>query len=188
MRIIRIRFKIGFRIINRAFFVNTIVPDLKVNANYNFTITAKDNSNNISTNNNKITASTLSMPEVYIIDNFEGETNPWEAVEGGHGVSVVSNPLTGGINSSSYVLKGGRDAVANNWAATMLRNLSIPGGVYQYLHIMMFRDVIGTVPNVKLSDAAGGDISTLDGQIIKTGEWHYQQYYSVELFDNANLH
>ncbi|MFI3239581.1 MAG: fibronectin type III domain-containing protein [Bacteroidales bacterium] len=146
------------------------VTGLSAGTTYNLLFAAVDDAGNVSDNTISVEATTTAMPEVYIIDNFEGTSLAWEALEGSYAVSIVDNPDVTGINASESVLQGGRGASDNNWAAAMIRDLYIAGGNYKYLHVMMYRDVIGTVPNAKLSDTKWDELAPMN-ESMKAGEW-----------------
>lgn len=139
---------------------------------YNFTIAAMDNAGNISDNTTTVTATTDELDELCIIDTFEDGTLRWEASEGSNDLYVVANPYIDGVNTSEYVLQGGRNTDANFWAAAMIRDIYLPGGLYNYLHVMMYRNTIGSVPKAKLSDTYSTEFEPISGQqTMVAGEW-----------------
>ncbi len=156
---------------------------LTAGTTYNFTVVAKDENSNISENSLELSFTTEEAATSLLLDDFEdGNCDGWGAQEGSNALSVVENPYVSGINTSTYVMCGGRTVGTNNWAAAMLSNLNIDGGLYGYLHVMMYRDVLVGEPNAKMSDSIGGDIYPASGQTMVTSEWQDIVYDISNIF------
>lgn len=144
---------------------------LKASTTYNLDVKAKDAAGNLSENVKQVTFTTETLAPFIMIDDFEGDAKAWEALEGANPISIVANPLPEGINQSSHAMLSGRNANSNNWAAAMLRGINQPGGIYRYLHVMIYRTTFATIPNAKVSDAIGGDIAPIAGQAMIANQW-----------------
>lgn len=141
-------------IINREIRINglgkCILSGLKASTTYNLTLAAKDMSGNISDNTTTLSLTTETIPEQYVIDNFEGDNKGWVNAEGAHAVWIIENPFPTGINTSKKVMQTGRDANANAWAAPTIAGLNIAGGIYRYMHLMTYRNTVSPSGPVKL--------------------------------------
>lgn len=150
---------------------NGVLGSLTASTSYNLTIKAKDNSGNLSDNSALLSFTTTAVPNSIVIDDFENGNQGWRSENGANAVEVVGNPQISGMNNSANVMQSGRVVGSNNWAAVMLPNLSIDGGMFKYMHVMMYRNTIATVPNVKVSDTAGGDIAPLASLTMEANVW-----------------
>lgn len=121
------------------------------------------------------------------IDDFEGDESTiglWKIESAEFESGVIDNPYPEGINTSAKVFKGGRPAGSADWAGPILKPITfgsdrgatgatyIPAGIYQYMHVMMYRETDGGTINVKFNDFSGGDIApTEESSSVITGKW-----------------
>jgi len=154
-----------------------IVPGLTASTAYNFSVTAKDASNNAAANNPLSVSATTEAAPVLSTINFETVGHDWAWTKFGFNAanetvySVASNPLNTGINTSAsagkYVVFPNSETWAGLWSDNLIDFTFTADNCI--VKVMVYKDVISNF-DVKFEGANG---LNFEKQVAntKTNEW-----------------